>query len=83
MAKGNISVNSENIFPVIKKWLYSEKDIFLRELVSNACDAVTKHRRLVSLGEAKESAKGIAVLGEDIDVPAGYTIAAGEIISEL
>ena len=51
---GGISVNTENIFPIIKKWLYSEKDIFLRELVSNACDAVTKHRRLVSLGEATE-----------------------------
>ena len=49
--KGGISVNTENIFPVIKKWLYSEKDIFLRELVSNATDAVTKHKRLISLGE--------------------------------
>jgi len=48
---GGISVNTENIFPVIKKWLYSEKDIFLRELVSNATDAVTKLRRLASLGE--------------------------------
>lgn len=53
MAKGNISVNSENIFPIIKKWLYSDKDIFLRELVSNGCDAVTKLKKLVSLGEAK------------------------------
>lgn len=52
MAKGNISVNSENIFPVIKKWLYSDKDIFVRELVSNACDAITKMKKLVSLGEA-------------------------------
>ncbi len=50
--KGGISVNTENIFPVIKKWLYSEKDIFLRELVSNATDAVTKHKRLCALGEA-------------------------------
>ena len=49
---GGISVNTENIFPVIKKWLYSEKDIFLRELVSNATDAITKHKRLCSLGEA-------------------------------
>jgi len=49
--KGGISVNTENIFPIIKKWLYSEKDIFLRELVSNATDAVTKHKRLCSLGE--------------------------------
>ena len=49
--KGGISVNTENIFPVIKKWLYSEKDIFLREMVSNATDAVTKLKRLQSLGE--------------------------------
>ncbi len=53
MAKGNISVNSENIFPIIKKWLYSDKDIFLRELVSNASDAITKLKKLSSLGEAK------------------------------
>ena len=53
MSKGNISVNSENIFPVIKKWLYSDKDIFLRELVSNACDAVTKVKKLAGIGEAK------------------------------
>ena len=53
MAKGNISVNSENIFPIIKKWLYSDKDIFLRELVSNGCDAVTKLKKLVSFGEAE------------------------------
>lgn len=53
LAKGNISVNSENIFPIIKKWLYSDKDIFLRELVSNGCDAVTKLKKLVSLGEAQ------------------------------
>lgn len=49
--KGGISVNTENIFPVIKKWLYSEKDIFLREIVSNATDAVTKLKRLSSLGQ--------------------------------
>ena len=52
MAKGNISVDSENLFPIIKKWLYSDKDIFLRELVSNACDAVTKLKKLADLGEA-------------------------------
>ena len=52
--KGGISVNTENIFPVIKKWLYSEKDIFLRELVSNATDAVTKLKRLSSLGQYTE-----------------------------
>ena len=48
--KGGISVDTEHIFPIIKKWLYSEKDIFLREIVSNASDAVTKLRRLESLG---------------------------------
>ena len=53
MAKGNISVNSENIFPVIKKWLYSDKDIFLREIVSNACDAITKLKKLAGIGEAE------------------------------
>lgn len=52
--KGGISVDRENIFPIIKKWLYSEKDIFLRELVSNATDAITKHKRLAALGEASE-----------------------------
>ena len=48
--KGGISVDTEHIFPIIKKWLYSEKDIFLREIVSNASDAITKLRRLASLG---------------------------------
>ena len=53
MAKGSISVDSENLFPIIKKWLYSDKDIFLRELVSNACDAVTKLKKLAGIGEAE------------------------------
>ena len=53
MAKGNISVDSENLFPIIKKWLYSDKDIFLRELVSNGCDAVTKLKKLARIGEAQ------------------------------
>lgn len=48
--KGGISVDTEHIFPIIKKWLYSEKDIFLREIVSNASDAITKLKRLESLG---------------------------------
>jgi molecular chaperone HtpG len=51
--KGNISINTENIFPIIKKWLYSDKDIFLRELISNGCDAISKVKRLSSIGEAK------------------------------
>lgn len=55
MAKGNISVDSENLFPIIKKWLYSDKDIFLRELVSNGCDAVTKLKKLAGIGETQVS----------------------------
>ena len=51
--RGTISINAENIMPVIKKWLYSDKDIFVRELVSNGCDAVSKMKRLLSMGEAK------------------------------
>ena len=54
MAKGALSVDTEHLFPIIKKWLYSEKDIFIREVVSNACDAITKHKRLISLGEAED-----------------------------
>lgn len=49
--KGNISIHTENIFPIIKKWLYSDKDIFIREIISNGCDAISKYKRLVSLGE--------------------------------
>jgi len=52
--QGGIQVEIEHIFPIIKKWLYSEKEIFLREIVSNACDAVTKLRRLSSLGEVRD-----------------------------
>lgn len=51
--KGNISINTENIFPIIKKWLYSEKDIFIRELVSNASDAINKLKKLDTMGEAE------------------------------
>ncbi|HHY82551.1 MAG TPA: molecular chaperone HtpG [Clostridiales bacterium] len=52
---GSISVNTADIFPIIKKWLYSDKDIFLRELVSNGSDAIAKLKRLVSLGETSVS----------------------------
>ena len=48
---GNLSINSENIFPIIKKWLYSDHDIFYRELISNGCDAVTKLKKLDMMGE--------------------------------
>jgi molecular chaperone HtpG len=50
---GNISINAENIFPIIKKWLYSEKDIFIRELVSNSSDAISKLKKLAAIGEAE------------------------------
>ena len=48
---GNLSINSDNIFPIIKKWLYSDHDIFARELVSNGCDAITKLKKLEIMGE--------------------------------
>ena len=48
---GSLSINSENIFPIIKKWLYSDHDIFYRELISNGCDAVTKLKKLDMMGE--------------------------------
>lgn len=55
---GNLSINSDNIFPIIKKWLYSDQDIFYRELVSNGCDAITKLKKLDMMGE--------------YELPAGY-----------
>ena len=48
---GNLSINSDNIFPIIKKWLYSDHDIFYRELISNGCDAITKLKKLDLIGE--------------------------------
>lgn len=60
MAKhGNLSINSENIFPIIKKWMYSDHDIFYRELISNGCDAITKLKKLEMMGE--------------YELPEGYT----------
>lgn len=53
MEQGNLSINSENIFPIIKKWLYSDQDIFIRELISNGCDAITKLRKLEIMGEVQ------------------------------
>ena len=49
--QGSLSINSENLFPIIKKWLYSDHDIFVRELVSNGCDAITKLKKLDMMGE--------------------------------
>ena len=68
--KGGISVATEHIFPVIKKWLYSDKEIFVREIVSNAADAITKMKRLVSLGEAK--------VGEDEKYRIDVTVSKNE-----
>ena len=58
---GGISIELEHIFPIIKKWLYSEKEIFVREIVSNACDAITKLRRLNSLGKADVDLTGAKI----------------------
>lgn len=49
--KGSLSINSENMLPIIKKWLYSDHDIFIREQVANACDAITKLKKLEGVGE--------------------------------
>ncbi len=68
---GGISVETAHIFPIIKKWLYSEKDIFLRELVSNAADAVTKHKRLVSLGEIESGEDETYRITVTVDKTAG------------
>lgn len=59
--RGGISVDTEHLFPIIKKWLYSDKEIFLREIVSNASDAVTKLRRLISLAEAPDTGDGYRI----------------------
>ena len=55
--EGNIKISSENMMPIIKKWLYSDKDIFLREIVANGADAITKFKKLVDMGEAKADGK--------------------------
>ena len=55
--EGNIKISSENMMPIIKKWLYSDKDIFLREIVANGADAITKFKKLIDIGEAKADGK--------------------------
>ena len=50
--KGSVSINAENMMPIIKKWLYSDRDIFVREVIANGCDAMTKYNKLSALGEA-------------------------------
>ena len=49
--KGSLSISSENIFPIIKKWVYSDHDIFVREMISNGCDAITKLKKLEVMGD--------------------------------
>ena len=71
--KGSLSISSENIFPIIKKWMYSDQDIFIRELISNGCDAITKLKKLEMMGEyeaPKEETDGSegAMLKGRIDV---------------
>lgn len=56
--KGKIKISSENMMPIIKKWLYSDKDIFLREIVANGVDAITKHKKLADMGEAIKEENG-------------------------
>ena len=52
---GNLSINSENIFPIIKKWVYSDHDIFFREMISNGCDAITKLKKLDMMGRIQHA----------------------------
>jgi molecular chaperone HtpG len=60
--QGNIKISSENMMPIIKKWLYSDKDIFLREIVANGVDAITKHKKLVEMGEAEKDDKAYKIV---------------------
>ncbi|MDE7301644.1 MAG: ATP-binding protein, partial [Clostridia bacterium] len=55
MKEGQIRISSENMMPIIKKWLYSDKDIFLREIVANGIDAITKYKKLITMSEATEN----------------------------
>lgn len=59
--EGNIKISSENMMPIIKKWLYSDKDIFLREIVANGADAITKFKKLVDMGEAKSDGQEYSI----------------------
>ncbi len=60
--QGKIKISSENMMPIIKKWLYSDKDIFLREIVANGVDAVTKHKKLAEMGEAVKEDNGYKIV---------------------
>ena len=80
--KGNISIHAQNIMPVIKRWLYSDKDIFIREMVSNGCDAITKYKMLrgdtgedlrvtvtvdKNAGEMRFTDNGIGMTAEEVE----------------
>ena len=79
--QGNIRIASENMMPIIKKWLYSDKDIFLREIVANGVDAITKFKKLVDLGEAAaDDAVDAAV--EDEEEPQADRIPAAAAAAE-
>src|SRR6267142_20421 len=61
MAQGKLQIHTENILPIIKKWLYSDKDIFVRELVSNACDALSKLKILAEKKEVEYEEKNLRI----------------------
>ena len=80
--QGNISIHAQNIMPIIKRWLYSDKDIFIREIVSNGCDAITKQKMLTpeaecdwkvtvtldeQAGELRVSDNGIGMTAEEVE----------------
>ncbi len=65
MQKGNISIDAQNIMPVIKRWLYSDKDIFIREMVSNGCDAITKYRMIKGADADKEDLRVTVTVDKD------------------
>ena len=82
LQQGNISIHAQNIMPIIKRWLYSDKDIFIRELVSNGCDAITKQKMLTpgseteykvtvtvdeNAGEIRFSDNGIGMSAEEVE----------------
>ncbi len=74
--QGNLSINSENIFPIIQKWLYSDRDIFIRELISNGCDAISKLNKLSLMGEytlPEEYAPAIQVEVNDEEKTISFT----------
>ena len=75
--KGQLSINSENMFPIIKKWLYSDHDIFYREIISNGCDAITKLKKLQMMGESERPADWKARIDVVVD-PRERTISVSD-----